>query len=128
MSLTWDTPPDEMLVQNIEVYHVQLDAELLELARSFAVQIESWMKANAPWTDRTTNARTGLYADVEQLVHRVVISFDHTMSYGVFLEFANAGRFAIIGPALDVWTPRVFEAVKQLSAGISTGASQSTSF
>lgn len=62
---------------------------------------ESAMRANAPWTDRTGNARNGLMAkhDKTPMVIHTLTLF-HTMPYGLWLEVRWSGRFAIIGPTL----------------------------
>lgn len=62
---------------------------------------ENWMRTNAKWTDRTTNARNGLFAvvidDIGTDVWLLVLS--HTVSYGIWLEVANNGQYAIVRPA-----------------------------
>lgn len=84
-------------------------------AAAFALQknaapAENWMKSNAPWTDRTTNARNGLsarYAGSSGGVHVMVLF--HTVDYGIWLEVAHEGRYRIIDPALQEWGPRVMK-------------------
>lgn len=70
---------------------------------------ESYMRDHAPWTDRTTNARNGLYskAEVEGTVHTLLLS--HFVSYGIYLETMQSGRYGIIVPAWiktsnELWT------------------------
>lgn len=66
-----------------------------------APRATSYARRNAPWTDRTTNARNGLFAvhqKVPMVVHRLVTY--HTMSYGLWLEVRWSGRYAIIGPTM----------------------------
>jgi hypothetical protein len=72
------------------------------------------MKENAPWTDRTSNARQTLWAEVFAMSDVVVLAFGHGMDYGTFLELANQGRFAIITPALDVFGPQIWNDAKAL--------------
>lgn len=66
-----------------------------------AAKSETWMRTNAKWTDRTTNARNGLFAlvidDIGTDVWLLVLS--HTVSYGIWLEVANSGKYAIVRPA-----------------------------
>lgn len=71
---------------------------------------ENWMKTNAPWSDQTTNARNGLsarYAGSDGGVHTMVLF--HSVDYGIWLEVANEGKYAIINPALEEVGPRVME-------------------
>lgn len=115
MGFGWQSaPPDEVFGNGLDQYARDLKAALLQLALSFAPKIEAWMKQNASWTDRTGNLRTSLYAAVEELVNEIAIYIDYGLEYGVYLEFKNAGRYAIIGPALDYWSPQVWNAVKRL--------------
>lgn len=70
--------------------------------------IEGYMKEQAPWTDRTTNARNGLKAQhVEVSPGRHWILMTHSVHYGVYLETKNDGRYAIIIPTLRVYGPKV---------------------
>lgn len=64
-----------------------------------ATWAESYMRANAPWTDRTGNARAGLRGIklVGNSVEFSIVLY-HTMPYGFWLEVAHDGKYAIIGP------------------------------
>jgi hypothetical protein len=44
----------------------------------------------------------------------VLIAFGHGVDYGIFLELANAGRFAIVNPALDFFAPKIWADVRRL--------------
>jgi hypothetical protein len=67
-----------------------------------APTVESYMKANAPWNDQTGAARAGLRAEFigDRHVERLAIRMFHGVSYGIFLETRNAGKYAIIAPTL----------------------------
>jgi hypothetical protein len=77
----------------------------------FAPQIEAAAKINAPWTDQTGNARNGLAAraGVEGRSH--FIALYGQVPYQIWLEVRWSGRYAIIMPTLDEFTPRVIEAL-----------------
>lgn len=72
---------------------------------------EQWMKTNAPWTDRTTDARTGLAADVEQEGDAWRVVLHGGVDYQFWLETRWNGRFAVIGPAQAVLSGRAFEII-----------------
>jgi hypothetical protein len=66
-----------------------------------AARAASMLRQNAPWTDRTGNARAGLKAihESEPMVeHRLVLL--HSMPYGIWLEVRWSGRYAVIGPTM----------------------------
>jgi hypothetical protein len=72
----------------------------------------SYARTNAPWVDRTGNARNGLMASHEanaMVEHRLVIY--HTMPYGVWLEVRWSGRYAIIGPTMFHEAPALAKTV-----------------
>lgn len=89
---------------------------IVALAQAQAGRIESHMKANAPWTDRTANARNGLSSVVRVERSpgrlRVVIDSGHSVSYGVFLEKANGGAWAIVDPTLDYYGPDLIRQIR----------------
>jgi len=71
------------------------------LAKSFEPVLESAAKAEAPWTDRTGNARQGLFSVSDIEGQRVILYLSHGVEYGVYLELCNQGRYAIVLPTLE---------------------------
>src|SRR5690348_580173 len=65
-------------------------------AKHFAAYAETKMKQRAPWTDRTTNARNGLFCDAEFTGGQVVVVFGHSVTYGKYLELAHGHKYAIL--------------------------------
>jgi hypothetical protein len=59
-------------------------------------------KVNAPWTDRTGNARAGLFSgtniSVEQDFWELYLA--HTVFYGIYLETRFSGKYQIISPTI----------------------------
>jgi hypothetical protein len=77
---------------------------------------ESKMRADAPWTDRTGNARAGLRArHVESGGDHTLVLF-HTMDYGVYLEVSHDGEYAIIGPT-QIWAGVQLERLLEAAVG-----------
>jgi len=84
---------------------------------SQAEEMQVWMKENAPWTDRTTNARNALFARFHpeaRAIGDIEFGYDPEKTYGwdedsldyaVWLEIAHQGRWAIIPPTQDYWFP-----------------------
>jgi HK97 gp10 family phage protein len=71
---------------------------------ALAKVVVEYMKANAPWTDRTTDARNGLSSNsrVTGKGGVTLVAF-HTVPYGGFLETGTAHNapYPIIRPALQ---------------------------
>ena len=96
-SIRWN---DKELQHNLEGLSPKIKAAMVASANVIAPRGESWMKQHAPWTDRTANARNGLFAKPEARDDQVRIVFSHTVPYGVWLEIRWEGRYAIIMPAV----------------------------
>ena len=115
MGFTWQTPPSEALVELVDAYETAVHTAVKQLALRYVPEIEAWMKTNAPWTDRTGNARQTLTAEVEELVNQMVtINFGHGVEYGIHLELNYGGQYAIVGPALDYFAPKIWADVQGL--------------
>lgn len=113
VSLVWSVPP-EQLAQNIGTWLKRVLEAAYALATVFAARIESYAKANAVWTDRTGNARQGLTARSFRSATGFTILLFHAVSYGIWLEVANAGRFAIILRSLEAHYGPLMAALQRL--------------
>ena len=124
MSFEWQGLPLDELVSEKRIR--QAAVENLKFAegifRKRAPEIRQWMAQNATWDDRTTDARAGLLdSNHNGVVLRQPTSLFMILNYapvehrGYYypgrLEFDFGGRFAIVGPALDTWAPRLFSEV-----------------
>jgi hypothetical protein len=67
-----------------------------------APKVQDYARSNAPWTDRTSNARNGLFAQSqgELSTGRIEIRLYHTVPYGIWLEIRWAGKYATIYPTI----------------------------
>jgi len=111
--MSW-SPPLPTLTQAVVRRSQRLMAALWQLAQRFATRITTWMQINAPWNDSSGQARALLKAVAVQMTLAVVINVAHGVPYGVYLETMQAGRFAILMPAVQEWLPQFFEAAQQL--------------
>jgi hypothetical protein len=61
---------------------------------------EARMKTTASWTDRTGNARSGLFTATkhEHFAHELLLS--HGASYGIYLENRFSGRYSTVRPEI----------------------------
>ena len=58
------------------------------------------MKRTAPWTDRTSAARNGLFTAPSSSRNHWEILFSHVVPYGIWLEVKNSGKYAVIMPSV----------------------------
>lgn len=78
-------------------------------------ELESFAKADAPWTDRTGHARGGITGASQRTGHTVTITLSGSVRYMVYLELAHGRRWATLWPTLqkhaqrivDVWARKV---------------------
>jgi hypothetical protein len=97
LKVDWD---DGRLAKNIAELDLKT-VKALEIIFAFqAAKSTGWMKTNAPWTDQTTAARSGLHATSSRSGSRFELVLAHAVSYGIWLEVCNSGKYQIILPAL----------------------------
>lgn len=85
----------------------------------WASEIQNAMRANASWTDRTSNARNSLSATTEFTADTLTLIArgGGPPSYMVYLELAMAGRYAIIRPTLELYAGKVYQDLARIWGG-----------
>jgi len=91
---------DGELKRNIDELDRKVDMGVRIIVDMNASRGESFMKTNAPWTDRTGAARAGLHTSTAHSPSEHSILFAHTMDYGIWLEVKNSGEYEIIMPSV----------------------------
>lgn len=93
-------------------------AFLQKTTDSYALRTETYAKSNAPWRDRTGNARSGLAAQSSTRATATggiyQIDLYHRVPYGIWLETKHGGRNAIISRAISVEGAAFFQAATQM--------------
>ncbi|HHY95087.1 MAG TPA: HK97 gp10 family phage protein [Firmicutes bacterium] len=102
------------VVRNLRDWAERRRAAVVALAQDWAGELEARAKKNAPWKDRTGNARNGLTGGVLLGRNEVKITLAHSVSYGVFLELARDGRYAILKPTLDAAVPEIYRTYERM--------------
>jgi hypothetical protein len=118
-SIRWVRPPDQ-LAKAIEQYGDRVLVAVTAVAGRIATLMQNDARANAPWTDRTGNARTGLFGTAERDVARslvtIYLSHGADIDYGKWLELANAGRYAVIERTIEAHLPELRAELEALFA------------
>lgn len=118
--IRWVRPPSE-LARAIEQYGDRVNAAVLAVAQYIATVMQNSAKHNAPWTDRTGNARSGLFGTAERDAARkiVVIYLSHgaTIDYGVSLELDKGARYAIIMKTMEGHLPELKRMLNSILRG-----------
>lgn len=81
--------------------HLAIEAAIEKQLHEMAERMEMYMKANAPWEDRSGDARSGLTAQAERINGQPGIVLYHTVDYGIWLEIRWGGEYAIIQPTIE---------------------------
>lgn len=102
------------LMANIAGMDDHVKRAMYASAEYVAPEIQSFMRTEAPWTDRTGNARNGLKTKVYSKGDKVAIVLYHTMPYGPFLEVRWGGKYGIIPAAMAAGGPRWVEVLGRL--------------
>lgn len=117
MTVSWNVRPQDIWGALVQQRIDALEADIVALTESLLDQIQSYMRREAPWTDRTGFARSGLYTDIEHDVReavRLLMSHGPAVWYSVFLEYAHGGRFAILGQTSDHFWPIFYRGVTEI--------------
>jgi hypothetical protein len=99
---------DKQVERNMLAYAGKVQEAILAVARYFEPIFESFAKENAPWQDRTANARQSLHSYVMEVSQGVVeLYLSHGVHYGIYLETRFSGAYAIIWPTLEEHIPKI---------------------
>lgn len=102
------------LYEGMQGYKNKSDVALFLYANTAAKKLEGYMKTNAPWTDRTSNARQSLSSMVSKIPLGYRITLSHGVDYGIFLELANEKKYAIVAPTVNTQSSGVFAGLSNL--------------
>ena len=117
--IRWTVPPSELAVA-IERYGDRVLVAVAAVAQRVATEMQNQAKADAPWTDRTGNARTGIFgtSETDFAAHVVTIYLSHgaTISYGLWLELANSGSHAVIMRTMESHYDSLMQLLREVFA------------
>jgi len=115
----WETPPSA-LAQAVERYGDRVLTAVSAVAQRVATEMQNQAKADAGWTDRTGNARTGLFgtseADFARHVVTIYLSHGAVIDYGLWLELANSGRYAVIMRTMEAHYQDLMDMLREVFA------------
>ena len=93
---------DRKLRRNVEELPRKIEGAISAAVDYTAAEAVVYMKSNAPWTDRTGAARSGLTAIPAGGGGSWSITLAHAVHYGIWLEVKFSARDAIIMPTARV--------------------------
>lgn len=92
-------------------FQVAMEAVFDEIMEQAAQEVQDYAQTNAPWGDRTGDAREGLTAEYSESAGTMTIILYHSVDYGIWLEVRNSGELAIILPTIEHMGPIVMGAL-----------------
>lgn len=92
----------------------KVETALRMYAENAALKLQNYSRDNAPWTDRTGNARQRLTGTVARLSDGWEITLAHGVDYGVWLELAHEKNFAIIHPTIRMKSEEIMRGFERL--------------
>lgn len=101
-------------MNKLSAFNARMDRAIYAATKFHATSAVSYARQNAPWTDRTSNARNGLFARAEREYPKYRIIVGHGVPYGIYLESRWSGRYAIIRPTIDKVGPEYMKTVSTL--------------
>ena len=139
MSIHWVTPPS-VLIKGIDEYGRKVMAAVHAAAVYYGQKMQNETRRNAPWEDRTGNARSGLFYAVDGFNQGPVVGtvesgpmalmsdvtveegdnqtlilvVGHTVFYGKFLETAHGVAYAIIMSTIEANLPGLEKMLKDI--------------
>lgn len=102
------------LVKNLDEFDTKAQRAMYVAGQQIATAATAHMKASAPWTDQTGNARNGLAARVYSTKRLTAVVLYHQVPYGIFLEVRWSGKYAVIMPTIEVMGPRFASLVAKM--------------
>lgn len=107
------------MVKAMDMAETKLRIALKLLADTASKKMEEWAKENAPWENRTSNARQGLlgegYWENEDVL---VCAIMHQVDYGIWLELAMEKKYAILEQAMSQHSGELLAQYKKLVGGL----------
>ncbi len=114
--IVWIVPPSVIAKAFVD-HGDRMIAATLAVGQRNSAAAQSEMRKEAPWTDRTGNARSGLFSTAEMVGKTTIVitfSHGHTVEYGLYLETAHAGRYAIVAPTMQRYRGKIVADLQRL--------------
>jgi hypothetical protein len=107
---------NDTLTPGLLAYVQQVRYAVTVVADLIRDDLEATARRDAPWQDRTGNARRALLAtvDVAEDIVTVFLSHGEDIDYGRYLELNHAERFAVIWPTISQKIPDIEQRLQEI--------------
>lgn len=129
----WVVSPEAQLIPAVQKYGKDALAAVQAVATYWGQSVQNAARLNAPWEDRTSNARGGLFfavdgfglspmmgevtpdakSDMSDVTvesgdsNTLVVTLGHTVFYGKYLETSNGGKYAVVMSTIESNLPQL---------------------
>lgn len=109
------------LLQNFNQFGDNIKNVVHDLTEAKFIEMVNYAKTNAIWIDRTGNARQSI--DSVDLSEKDVVKLYLTIGvdYGIWLEVANDGKYAILQNTLTIYEPEIMAMLEQVGVALTGG-------
>lgn len=102
------------LIKGIAKKEIKTRAALGLYADTVAKQMEAHAKNNYKWTPRSGAAHQRLNGSWKWVGDVARIELSHGVDYGVYLEFCNEKKYAVLRPTIDYISPKAIRGLKNI--------------
>lgn len=108
----------QAMANNINNRGKSLNATRRKTMDRLGEEMENYAKANAPWDDRTGDARDRLHTVVvhDERTDTSTVWLAHGVGYGIWLETMQGGKFSIILPTIQEFSKRLVSKVVEFDS------------
>ncbi|WP_195938739.1 hypothetical protein [Romboutsia sp. 1001713B170131_170501_G6] len=102
------------LMKGLAEREIKTKAAVGLYADSVAKKMEAHAKTNYKWTPRSGQAHQTLNGIWKWHGSVARVELSHGASYGVYLEFCNEKRYAIVKPTIDLISPQAIRGLANI--------------
>ena len=102
------------LIKGLAEREIKTRAALGLYADTVAKKMEAHAKSNKPWVDRTGRAKQSLNSSWKWVGDVARVELSHGVYYGIYLEFCNEKKYAIIKPTIDIISPQAIRGLNKI--------------
>lgn len=102
------------VLRNLDRWYQKKMAGVQGVGTIIASKAAKTSKVKHPWKNQSYAAEQGLYGEFRWQGTQGIIRHGHRVNYGVWLELANDGRYAILEKTLNELSPEFLSRVKQI--------------
>ena len=102
------------VIRNLNKWAANKKVALEALGRVVGANMQQHARVNAPWTNQTGMARRGLVGGFFWQGQNGVSYIAHSVSYGVWLELCNDGKYGILKDTRDKFADAAFKSAERI--------------